>query len=70
MTAQPPAGSDDGSAHPSPASLHETVRRFADTARAAAATAQSEAKAHSLETVTGAFGVGYLIGRALFGRKR
>ena len=31
---------------------------------------KTEAAAHPLETVTGAFGVGYLLGKALFGRKR
>lgn len=60
--------------------LSEAVDRFAERVRAAsvsfkqnaadqAARLSQSAKDHPLETVTGAFGLGYLVGRALFKRR-
>lgn len=63
------------------ADLASVVGRFADGVRAASAQARQqasaqaerlkqEAVAHPHETVTGAFGLGYLIGKSLFRRRR
>lgn len=68
MTASPPAETPQESAGAS--KLRAAAERVADRVRSAGAAAEAKAKAHPLETVTGAFGLGYLIGRALFGRKR
>jgi hypothetical protein len=62
------------------ASLTHAVDSFAARVRAAsasfkhgaaeqAARLKQEAKDHPLETVTGAFGLGYLVGKALFKRR-
>lgn len=64
-----------------PADLASVVGRFADGVRAASAQARQQASAqaerlkqeaidHPLETVTGAFGLGYLVGKSLFKRRR
>lgn len=53
--------------------LGDAVAAFAARVRAAAAETgdlRAEMREHPLETVTGAFGLGYLLGKALFGRKR
>lgn len=64
-----------------PASIADAADNFAARVRAAAAAAKirageqaarltQEAKDHPAETVTGAFGLGYLVGKALFKRRR
>lgn len=71
----PPALATEGES-----SLAHAVDSFAARVRAAsasfrqgatdqAARLKQEAKDHPIETVTGAFGLGYLVGKALFKRK-
>lgn len=68
MAGRPPAQTAP-SAHKT-STLRAGIERVAEKVRSVGADAEAKAKAHPLETVTGAFGLGYLIGKALFGRKR
>lgn len=73
-TSVAPPTEDDGSLRSAIATLAARVRAAgagaADKTASDLARLKTEAAAHPLETVTGAFGVGYLLGKALFGRNR